>query len=75
MVDVGDETTYWLPYLQWVFIISRWMGSAMLFSNVKLNGKFCLDAVRLKKTTSIGRWPSSVHDCDDSHWRFDAFGG
>jgi hypothetical protein len=26
MVDVGDEINYWLPYLQWVFIISRWMG-------------------------------------------------
>ena len=46
MVDVGDEITYWLPYLQWVFIISRWMGSAMLFSNVKLSASFCLDAVR-----------------------------
>ena len=47
------------------------MGSAMLFSNVKLSAKFLLGCrTFLKKTTSIGRWPSSVHDWDDSHWWF-----
>ena len=51
------------------------MGSAMLFSNVKLSAKFLFGCRTLKKKSSIGRWPSSVHDWDDSRWRFDAFGG
>ena len=76
MVDVGDEVTYWLPYLQWVFIISRWMGwwdqqCCLVMWNSALN--FCLDAVRFKKNNfnwSMAQFSTWLGWLSLAVWRF-----